>query len=283
MFPRFARLNASPKYGINLYISSVRLSPSPRSVRIPRKLPATAVSNFSQQTFSRAAQKAIKNLPVGGFRSQVAQEAEIKKRVAQGGGIRLLYQSPGNTGYFTIVYLTSGLCIGYAMLLAHDYCFSPLPAGVHWSVRYAFAISSVFLAALGTFVLCQSANVIRAIEVVPSSTGVRLHAHVRPIVPLPFRRARLFDVRPGDIVLDRSLVAPMSPNVSELPGNVAQQMLRRLSFINFNLFAGARKMFTSEGFIKARIEGSGATFKLDIAGTFDSDRRVLNSMLKFES
>lgn len=231
---------------------------------------------------SRSTQRSSKPLPKPLYKDQSLRNADYVRELAGEGATVPIYKAPQARGHFLSIYGLSAFCLGYSAVLAHDYVFANLPGVQAWA-QYTFAIPVLFLSAFGTFVLLKSVNSIRLIEAVPGPDGIKVHVHIRRAIPVPFRCDRLVVVNPGDIVVDQNLVAPPleHASVETRESNLLSRFFNFQINILHGLFIGSRRIFTSEGFAKVNIGNYRADFKLDMRGNLTTNRRLLNSVLKF--
>ena len=189
-------------------------------------------------------------------------------------GVRRIYQSPSNLSYHTGIWTGALMCFGCAFEMGTFYTSggSDVPS---WA-PYVSAAPVLFLAGMGTWFLLKSVNIIQAIDVVPSKTGLRLHTYIRPALPIPLLRGRMFETLPRDVHL-----FCREPTLGRLPAETSSG--NSVAGLLENIFTGSRKVFTSEGFVNVSVADRKGPFKLDMTGDFVADRRILRTLLSFDS
>ena len=130
---------------------------------------------------------------------------------------------------------------------------------------------------------------ITSIKLMLRDDKVKMLVTVRRVIPLPFVPSKKIVTSPVDFVLPSRMVAQFSMpkwldiQDIDISGSLSQRIIRRISRTIWTYFAGMRKVFTHEGFLDVKINGTKGFWKLDTAGDFASGGQNLLDIVSFDT
>jgi hypothetical protein len=222
--------------------------------------------------------------------AQTAQNLykENLARVLLDSGETILYQAPSHAGFLTATFVTGTMCLAGAVLTSSTELWKA-QAGLPWWINTANRLGIMCFAVLGGWIVLRAARHITSIKLMLRDDKVKMLVTVRRTIPLPFVPSKTIVIRPVDFVLPSRMVTQLSVpkwldnQDHDITGPLPLRIIKRISLMLWTYFAGMRKVFTHEGFLDVKINGTRGVWKLDTAGHFASGGRNLLDIVSFET
>jgi hypothetical protein len=203
-------------------------------------------------------------------------------------GETLLYQAPSHAGFLTATFLTGTMCLAGAALTSSTELWKA-QAGLPWWINTANRLGIMCFAFLGGWIVLRATRHITSIKLLLRDDKVRMLVTVRRMIPLPFVPSKKIVTNPVDFVLPSRMVAQLAiprwliNQDPEITGPLPLRIVKRISLMLWTYFTGMRKVFTHEGFLDVKINGTKGVWKLDAAGDFANGGRSLFNIVSFET
>lgn len=213
---------------------------------------------------------------------------ENRTKALLNSGETQLYQAPSHAGFLTATFVTSTMCLVGAVLTSSTELWK-VQAGLPWWVNMANGLGIMCFAFLGGWIVLRAARHITSIKLMLRDDKVKMLVTVRRTIPLPFVPSKTIITSPVDFILPSRMVAQLSipkwldnqePDITK---PLSLRIIKRISLSLWTYFAGMRKVFTHEGFLDVKINGTKGLWKLDTAGHFASGGRNLLDIVTFEN
>jgi hypothetical protein len=202
-------------------------------------------------------------------------------------GETVIYQAPSHAGFLTAAFVTGTMCLVGAVLTSSTELWKA-QAGLPWWINTANRLGIMCFAFLGGWIVLRAARHITSIKLMLRDDKVKMLVTVRRTIPLPFIPSKTIVTSPVDFVLPSRMVAQLSipkwldsQNLNAT-GPLPLRIIQRISLMLWTYFAGMRKVFTHEGFLDVKINGTKGFWKLDTAGHFANGGRDLLNIVSFE-
>lgn len=162
-------------------------------------------------------------------------------------------------------------------------------AGLPWWINTANRLGIMCFAFLGGWMVLKAARHITSIRLMLQDDHVKMLVTVRRMVPLPFVPSKKIVISPVDFLLPSRMVAQLTApkwldhHDSDIRAPLPLRLVRRISLTLWTFFASMRKVFTHEGFLDVKVNGTNGCWKLDTAGDFAGGGRNLLDIVSFET